>query len=193
MRRRKLFIGVPLEPGATKRLEKALLPYQPLPMRWARPEHYHLTVLFIGYTADEQVGEICTMVEEAARAVPPFELLFDRVTLVPEQLATGGVPEMLWLTGEASQPLLHLREDLEERLGVFVAGKKSFRPHITLGRVRLERWSSLQEPPTIAFAFDSLLSVDTLTVFESLSGNDGVRYEPLGSYPLLGEEDAPAA
>lgn len=189
MRRRKIFIGIPLEEGTGKRLDQTLAPHRGLPLRWTKPHNYHVTLLFIGYAEDDAVADICLAVQSVANTSAPFDLSFDRIVLTPEDLAEGGIPEMLWLTGEPSEPLRTLRERLEERLGIFVTGKKAFRPHVMLGRVRAERWSMLEETPLLATPFRAVLPVDSLTVFESLTApGEGLRYEPLGVYPLSGDE-----
>jgi 2'-5' RNA ligase len=182
MKQRKIFVGISVSPQIAKRLEQRMDKWRDLPVRFTKKDNFHVTLLFLGYMLDDAVVEVCNRVEEAVRSLEPFDIVLDRIVLAPEQ---GKHAKMLWLTGEANKDLKTLYEALEKALGLFSAEKKSFRPHVTLGRTRKTRWENLPEPPTIDEPFSVSLSVESVMVFESIFvGGKGLVYEPLGEYFL---------
>ena len=182
MKQKKIFLGIHVSPAVAKRLAQRVEKWLDLPMRFTKRENYHVTLLFLGYVLDESVVDTCQSVEEAVRGIEPFELFLDRITLMPEQ---GREARMLWLTGEASEDLRILNQKLEQALGMFSAEKKSFRPHVTLARVRATHWEKLVEHPVVDEPASISIPVDSVTVFESVfRKGEGLLYESLGEYPL---------
>lgn len=163
---RKIFIGVDLPEQAKKRLAKAMEKWQDLPVKWSYPENLHLTVLFLGHIEDEMVAAVCEKVKEACRKLPAFDINLEQILLGPEDDKRA---KMFWLTGEPSEKLKSLREDIEKELDVFQSEKKVFRPHITLGRIRKNKWEQLAEIPRVDEKFSFSLPVESVRVFESVS------------------------
>lgn len=170
-----------------KRLTHKLEPWQELPIRWTRERNYHVTLAFIGHIGDESVAQVCAYVEESCASLQPFDILLDRIALVPEQ---GRNAEMLWFYGEANEDMRALHDELSRALGTFAVSTKAFVPHVTLGRVRERKWLELPEAPFINERFAASIPVDAVTVFESVFvPHQGLTYQPLGVYPLIGETE----
>jgi len=104
-------------------------------VRWVAPENLHVTVKFLGDVAEDDVRGVCDAVAEAARAVEPFDFHVRELRCMPP----GGKVRMVWAgVDEPSGRLAELFGKLEavlEPLG-FPPERRSFSPHVTLGRVK---------------------------------------------------------
>jgi 2'-5' RNA ligase len=183
----RLFIAIPLPEDAAGRAF-ALLPSVLPGLRRVRAENLHLTLAFLGETAEERLADVEAATAEAAAEIAPFRIRLDRASRFPER----GRPRVVWLgIGEGLTPV--------ERLGSGVASglraralrfdDRPLSPHLTLARVRED--ASLAEARTVAAAVESLrvepiaFAVDAITVFQSVLSPKGPRYTPRASCPLV--------
>lgn len=178
---RKIFIGIDLPEQVKKRLVKTMEKWQDLPVRWSYPENLHLTVLFIGYIEDEMVADVCMKVKRACQKLPVFDINLEHILLGPEDDKRA---KMFWLTGEPSENLKNLRENIEKELGIFQSEKKVFRPHITLGRIRKTHWEQLSEIPKVDEKFSFSLLIESVQVLESTSVKGKRKFLMLENCPL---------
>jgi len=151
-----------------------------LPVKWTREANLHVTLLFLGHVDEETVPEICEKVRQTCENEDIFDIEFDKIELFP----SDDDPKTVALTGPASPELLKLYENLEKELGLFTANKKSFRPHITLGRGRKYKWESLENKPSISENFSLVLPVETTDVMASDFSDGGQEYVVIESCPL---------
>jgi 2'-5' RNA ligase len=161
---RKIFIGVSLPDEVKKRLMQKIEKWEDLPIRWSREENLHLTLAFLGHIDDDLIMGICDSVRDAVGGFDMFDVSLDRIELGPTRDENA---KLVWFTGEASEELKELVENIEKELGIFRSEKKSFRPHITLGRIRKHKWEKLEEKPDISENFSILLPVESVQIFES--------------------------
>jgi len=183
----RLFIAIPLPEDAARRAFATLPEVLPA-LRRVKSENLHLTLAFLGETAEERLADVEAATAEAAAEIAPFRIRLDRASRFPER----GRPRVVWLgIGEGLGPV--------ERLGSGVAAglrarglrfdDRPLSPHLTLARVREE--ASLAEARTVAAAVDSLrvepiaFAVDAITVFQSVLSPKGPRYTPRASCPLV--------
>jgi 2'-5' RNA ligase len=177
---RKLFISINIPEKTKKRLIKAVEPWQNLPVKWVKEQNLHVTLLFLGYISDDSIGEICESVRSAAGKIDTFDLEFTEIVLAPAKEN----PRMVWLTGKKSEELRVLQENIEKALGTYVASKKSFRPHVTLGRIRVHKWQALAENPDIFLKFPLTVPAESVQVMASDFADDGPEYTVIESCPL---------
>lgn len=181
-KKRRLFIGIPLSDALRKRLGRDMASWEPAKeaLILTPPENLHVTLFYLGFVEEEAVPEICRKAGEACEAIPSFELDFTETVLMdgPER------PKMIWLSGEASEPLKNLREAIEKVFASFVTEKKSFRPHVTLAKIKKAKWQKLPEKPKLKEKVSFVEPVDAISVFESLSINGKRRYDPIDTFPL---------
>ena len=100
--------------------------------RWIDPEHYHLTLRFIGDIDDALAREIAFMLGSARRRLG-FELRLDGLTSFG-----GRRPRAVVATVAPTQQLYELRAEHErmmQRVGLAPEGRK-YTPHVTLARLR---------------------------------------------------------
>lgn len=103
-------------------------------LRWVRPEHLHVTLVFAGEVAADGVGAIeQTMSEDISRA--PFRLELAGCGTFPAH----GPPRALWLGvrgGEDS--VVAVQREVAQRLEIHGVPleRRPFHPHLTLARWR---------------------------------------------------------
>ena len=170
--KRKIFISINLSDRDKKGLVRATEEWQNLPVKWTREESLHLTLSFLGFLPDDSLSEICSSVSEAVAGEDIFDVEFERIELGQDK----NDPKMIWLSGEANESLRRLQENIEKALGTFVSSKKSFRPHITLGRIRQHKWMELPEIPVIDKKFPLTVSVESVDIMASEFDGEGQEY-----------------
>lgn len=103
-------------------------------IKLVKPENIHITLKFLGNIDEGLVPEICRIITEASKNVEPFSL---------KLLDTGAFPNLnyikvLWVGLDDPGPLPAISRYLNEKLNKlgFQKEKRSFKPHVTLGRVK---------------------------------------------------------
>lgn len=176
----KIFIGIQLPDMVKKRLFQAMEKWQDLPLKWIPFDNLHATLLYLGYVNDEDVIALCDSVRGIAQDSQSFDLLFQKITLAPDEKE----PRMVWLKGEENEDMKKLVEKLEQALNNSKAEKKSFRPHVTLGRIRHEKWADLPEKPVVDQKFSVSVPASSVEIFESVMENGKSKFILLESCPL---------
>ena len=178
--KRKIFISINLPDQAKKRLSKATKEWQDLPVKWVKDKNLHITLLFLGFVDDDTAFEVCEKVAYAVQDVEIFDMEFDSIEFGP----TLDDPKMIWVSGKQNQNLLDLVEKIEKELGIFTSSKKEFRPHITLGRIRKNKWEELDEKPKIKKDFPLVVTAENVDVMASDFEGTDMEYTVVESCPL---------
>lgn len=178
--KRKIFISINIREKDKKKLSRRIEKWLKFPIKWNKEENFHITILFLGHISDDSVKEICDCVREATKKSDIFDLEFNQISLGP----TKENPRMVWLTGKISEELRILQENIEKSLGIFVRSKKSFSPHITLGKIRAHKWEMLENKPEISSEVTMIVPVDAVEVMASDFTGDGPEYTVIESCPL---------
>jgi 2'-5' RNA ligase len=132
----RLFVALPLPRSACDELVGLVTPWQrrAWPVRWVPPASLHLTLHFLGEVSPEAEPALQSALERSADGTGPLDLVPGAVEWYPSRRR----PRVLWL---ALEPLPAL-ELLAHRVARGLAGQEAglltgtFRPHVTLGRVR---------------------------------------------------------
>ena len=175
----RLFLGLKL-PTAAVRAVDHWREHNPIAAARAVPlANLHVTVAFLGEVDARRLEPLCDEVGELLEMHPvrDIRLHFDCVGYWPG-------PKVFWLgTSLAPDPELAAwaqgLQQLAGRHGNRI-DRRPWTPHITLYRAVAAPPSAPSQQP------DIVLQQDHLTLFESLSGRDGVRYEALGEWSLSG-------
>ena len=99
---------------------------------WSRPELFHLTLLFIGDTSEENVSALSEMGKATAAQASPFEIHFD----LPGMFERNRI---LWY-GVQEDSGMKLMREVHRRITVLAkkefikVDERPFRPHLTLAR-----------------------------------------------------------
>jgi 2'-5' RNA ligase len=142
--------------------------------RRTRPDTLHLTLVFVGDIAVEQLPEL--LAAAAAVAVPRFEVLFDRSDCWRHN-------HVAHLGASLSPPaLLELVGQLESRLSSagIAFDRRPYVPHITLLR-KADCSPGIENPALVPIRW---LARDFVLVRSSLRSG-GALYEQIGRWPLL--------
>lgn len=156
-------------------------------LRPVRPESLHLTLVFLGYRAEKDLGRIA----EAALGVGP-EAPEVRLEREPVGVPRGRRPRLFAL--DAPSPgAVALQARVEERLVAarfHEAEKRPFWPHLTVARVRpAERGSrkpakvGRRPGPLSEHTFPSFRPT-RLVLFRSHLRRSGAEYEPMAELAL---------
>lgn len=152
-------------------------------LRWIAPEHWHLTLVFLGEVAPERLPALGRGLERAAAAHPPLDLTLDGWGTFPPQ---GRRASVLWAgVGGHTGALAALVEDLRSAVGEagVETGARTYVPHITIARSRPPRdlgttVESLGNPAQLGWR------ATRVALVESLPGQ-GTRYRTALTCPLL--------
>lgn len=157
--------------------------------RWVDLENVHLTLLFLGETAESDVPALASGLRGAFARCPPLDL----------RLAGGGTfppgrpARVAWLGVEAPEEILTLQAGLTraavDALG-FAPEERPYQSHVTLARCpdpwrrdAIEKFTSAFPgpvgPPWVA---------DHGTLFESKLSPKGARYRAVEVFSMEGEE-----
>ncbi len=104
-------------------------------LRWVKPENVHLTLKFLGDVPKDDIEKIQSLMYDSAAACTPISLFAKGIGVFP------GIkrPRVVWVgvSGEL-EALIGLKSRLEEGLEDlgFEKEKRSFKSHLTLGRVK---------------------------------------------------------
>lgn len=177
---RKIFISINIPDKTRKRLAKAIEKWADLPVKWTREPNLHITLLFLGHVDEGTLPQICQTVRAAAETEEIFDIDFDKIELFP----SAEDPKTVALTGPENADLLRLHEKIEKELHIFTSPKKSFRPHITLGRGRKYKWEALENKPSISESFPLTISAESIDVMASDFGDGQNEYVIIESCPL---------
>lgn len=97
---------------------------------WVGEHNFHLTVKFLGATAEERIPEIVTAAQSALSSIPFFEMRIAGI---------GAFPRVLWVDAkDLSTDLVKIATQLDqalESLG-FARESRAFVPHLTLARLK---------------------------------------------------------
>ncbi|HLN19177.1 MAG TPA: RNA 2',3'-cyclic phosphodiesterase [Patescibacteria group bacterium] len=165
--KRKIFISINITDSIRKKLINITKKWQDLPVKWVKESNLHITLLFLGYVDEEIIPEICQKVRNITENVNIFDIEFDKIELFP----SAKDPKMIVLTGPASNNLLELYDSLGKELEIFSVSKKSFHPHITLGRGRKYKWEAMKEKPSIEENYPLVITADAIDVMASDFGD----------------------
>lgn len=152
-------------------------------LRWARPEQWHLTLVFLGEVGDEVVGELNRRLHRAATRHPPLSLSLGGGGRFGHRVLWTGVQGdrdgLRRLAGSASAAARRCRLSVEDR---------PYRPHLTLARAAgesdlrplVERLAAWQGPPWVA--------TELKLVCSRLGAGPGgsALHEPIAGWPLSG-------
>ncbi len=169
------------------RLEAQLKSGKPPGVKWVDPDSIHLTLKFLGNIAIDRTGEITRAMEEAAEAVPPFQLEVKGLGVFPNlkrvQVAWVG------LSGEVAK-LGMLQQRIESNLVPlgFAPESRPFTSHLTLARLRHQ--ASLDERQRFGqliagTRFEAgAINVDAVSLMRSQLTREGAIHSRISSVRL---------
>ncbi len=143
---------------------------------WELPEKLHLTLKFLSEIDETQLSDLTEAVDKTAKQISDFKLRVSKTGAFPSEKNA----RILWLGLEdESKSLQKLNEILEtecERIG-FIREKRSFKPHLTIARLREPHKSKGLIEKHLQNEFESdEFTVSEITVYESRLQKTGSIY-----------------
>jgi len=159
-----------------------------LNVRWVKPENIHLTVIFIGNIRLDYLAPLGEKTGQVCNRFGPFQVSLKGVGI----FGSKNYPRVIWTRLEGDlKPMTIFRDKLRKNLEPFgiKVEKRSFKPHLTLGRFRKGTSAHLDEFLT---KFEDLSSpictLDELVLFKSELKPTGAFYTKLDSWALTGRD-----
>lgn len=183
----RVFVALNLPKKERQRIHKeaAALREQDLPVRWVEPDHYHLTLKFLGEVRPDRVERIEGILAKIAKGNARFPIQLGGFGAFP----TIRRPRVLWLGVEPSPALRCLKQDIEWALAEigFDRETRAFHPHLTLGRVDKEDGAGAfrgLDDLTASMSYEASFEVKSLELMRSHVSRSGSRYSVVASRNL---------
>jgi RNA 2',3'-cyclic 3'-phosphodiesterase len=145
-------------------------------LRPVAPEALHVTLVFLGYRYEKEIGEIASAAFDAARELAAPWLEPAGVVPVPKRDPRLFALDLLDPGGDCGA-LQRAASDALAAARFYKPEKRPFWPHVTLARVkrRVRRAPALgSDPPSIA-----PFTASVVTLYRSILRREGARYEAL--------------
>lgn len=142
-------------------------------------DNLHITLKFLGYTDENLLPEIETVLGRIAKKHRPFDLKFDRLGAFPSKKKA----RVFWIGESDNKEAELLASDMDEafeRLG-FKREKRKFKVHLTISRFK--------KPTEASNLVDRQIepieqNINSFILFESKLASKGARYKALNKYFL---------
>jgi 2'-5' RNA ligase len=151
---------------------------------WNRDNNLHLTLKFLGEVPSGRISQLSDHVERAAHTVVPLELIVSGCGAFPPR----GKPNVLWLgITDPSGELSRLHGEIENQCDLLGLKRetRSFRPHLTIARLRRPQGASrlAEFHKQLGFAAEPF-TVSEVVVFKSELLVGGSRHTALSRHEL---------
>ncbi|MFP3854178.1 MAG: RNA 2',3'-cyclic phosphodiesterase [Anaerolineales bacterium] len=159
-------------------------------VKWVKPESIHLTLKFLGEIKPEFIGQVEELVDPIVVDTPEMIMKIGGFGAFPN----FNRPRVLWVgVDEETGALETLHAKLQsafEQIG-FEAERRSFTPHLTLGRVKRgfskgDQADLVERLRRVEINSLGRLEADGLTLFESKLGPGGASYRAVREFTFRG-------
>ena len=183
---KRLFAAVKVEPD-----ERMLDVYDQLrdglsheKIKWVEPHNIHLTLKFFGETPEENIDDICGVLDEVAKRHQPFEIVLKDVGI----FGSSYNPRVIWFGMNNSKEIERLANDTldaVEEIG-WPCDRQNFRPHVTVGRIKFIKDKRFFQQTIDQFKGIDLqkITVDSFYLIESKLRPQGPVYDVVEEFEL---------
>lgn len=190
MARIRTFIAIDTSPAVRRRAAELQnkLRESNVDANWTEPENMHVTLQFLGDVDDPLIPEVCQRVASAAAPFAPFLVEFSKAGAFPSL----DRPRTVWIgVDQGSQELVDLQLAIQESLVEmrFPRERRTYRPHLTLARVRKTGGGQKRLSELIAHYRDfkaESCDVPEVLIIASNLDRSGPTYQIMGRAPLEG-------
>lgn len=167
----RIFVALPVSSEIKKNILLWQKSHSDLPFRWISPHNLHITLIPPWYTED-----IPSVHKQLKKIVKQhlIHLCFHTIAVGPNNHS----PRLIWIEGKGNNQLNVLRHQAELILDQ-QPGKRTFIPHITIGRLKKGKEGSCKKfSEKISWCMD----VKTYCLIESHLKRDGAQYRIIQTY-----------
>ncbi|MEA3489587.1 MAG: RNA 2',3'-cyclic phosphodiesterase [Candidatus Omnitrophota bacterium] len=185
-RKIRCFIAVEISDEARAELSRiiGILKGSRSDVKWVVPDSVHLTMKFLGYISEEKVPAITGKLDGIAREMGPFDMMLSGIGVFPD----WGYARVLWVgVGDGSEKAKDLAACVEEAMAQqgFEKEKRSFSPHLTLGRIRTSKnKNELKKLTDTIEVRPAAIRISRIVLFRSDLTPKGAVYTPLHTADL---------
>lgn len=156
----------------------------PHAVRWVGPDGIHLTLAFLGdEVTAAQIPLLAEAMDKVAATAVPFHLQLGKLGCFPKPIA----PRVIWVGIQGTlAPLQQLKTGIDRALAPlgFQAERRTFSPHLTLGRVKEFEAMRKAFLPYGQQVREIVMEVTALHLFHSTLTPAGAEYTLLHTSPL---------
>lgn len=176
----RLFVAIDIDPSVRVAIEKVQqrlkreLNLSGRQVKWAAPEHIHLTLKFLGQVDDRDVMRICDAVTRTTAEFESFDFQVKGVGVF------GRPARVVWAGISLCSPLLRLQTELDRKLTELGAPieNRPFAGHLTLCRVKNASAGRVLADAVGEYAeeFFGTVGAGEVVVYQSTLSSDGPEY-----------------
>lgn len=183
----RTFVAIDLLPDMKRAVAKArdrLIEQCPASsIRWTAPEHWHLTLAFLGEVTEARVTDVSTALDAFATECRPFDLIVRGFGVFPPR----GPARVIWLGIEDPDGgLADCHDRCEARLEPlgFPREDRAFSPHLTLARIKDARCGhTVRDIIERSAPVDlGLQPVRQVVLYHSTLARSGPVHTPIGTH-----------
>ena len=155
-------------------------------INWTKSENYHFTLSFLGDVREQEIPEICKVIQESVKAIEEFELEIVGLTAFP---SVDRIKYVWAGVGFGKEELCQLQAtvaDAASRLG-FPRDRENYRPHLTIARAtrnEADDCGNLNVLASFAECSFGVCSIDEVIVYASYQEKSGPSYVPMSTISL---------
>lgn len=153
-------------------------------INWVPEDNFHLTLRFIGNTSREQLYNLVDKLEDVAKEQAGFSFRIEGAGYFKSK----GTPRVLFVKITEEEALKQLAKKVESAVTSvgFLPELKSFRPHLTFGRIKF-----LENRNRFMSILDALpekeyqqVEVSEFILYQSILRSEGPIYKPIQTFKL---------
>jgi 2'-5' RNA ligase len=153
-------------------------------IKWVVPENIHLTLKFLGNTAEGLLPRIAESLRTVASSFEPFYITIYGTGLFPDKK----FPKVIWIGIEHSEMLMKLYGNIDQTMSLIGYQKegREFQPHLTLGRIKARKGiiHIVNELDTVQKKDFGTFQVDMIKLMKSELNPKGAQYTSLYDIPF---------
>lgn len=151
-------------------------------LKWVPPANWHITIWFLGETAEDEIAIIRQTLKDIAVGTAPIEINLRGAGAFPDEFAA----RVLWAGAATTRELRHLHEQVGEKLGR--KSEQDFVAHVTLGRLRNPCSIKKILSPFSRQKLDKI-EIRELLLIESQMQNYGTTYKIIDRFSMVDVAD----
>ena len=181
MEKVRSFIALELSDEAREEFARitAVLKRADADVKWVSSGSIHLTLKFLGYISEEKILPVAERLRDLARGKTPFEIILDSIGVFPGWDRARALWIGLGMGSDRVKDLAGEVEDVMYREG-FEKEKRSFRSHLTLGRIKSSKnRDKLEKAASLAEVNPVVSNISKIVLFRSDLTSKGALYTPI--------------
>ncbi|MFA5417374.1 MAG: RNA 2',3'-cyclic phosphodiesterase [Bacteroidales bacterium] len=152
---------------------------------WVAPEVMHMTLKFLGSTAEDQIPLIEKAMEGIVKEMSPLEFQFSRLGI----FGSSYLPKVIWLGTTQPEKLSIMGSAVLDGLhqAGFPRDRQNFVPHLTLGRIKKVENKKMFQKTIDQFRNQFVINgtIKELLLFHSTLTTSGPNYQIIKSFILF--------